>query len=113
MNRTPATESSRQAGRERVLRFWRAVEFFTPPDVPEVNPKEHVDRADGSSPLPWEEGHRIRAVKLEQRQAWRHVVYGGVFSLDRVHEVLEEVFGPDEENFDPPRRGDSALLRWR
>lgn len=110
MNRAPDTESSRQAGREQVLRFWRAVELFTPPDVPKVNPKEHVDRADGSSPLPWEEGHRIRSVKLGQQQIWRHVVYGGVFSLDRVHEVLEEVFGPDEENFDPPRRGESALF---
>jgi tetratricopeptide (TPR) repeat protein len=99
-----------QASREQVLRFWRAIELFTPPKVPDVSPKERVDRVERSSPLPWEDGHRLRRVKLEQDQVWRHVVYGGVFSLDRVHDVLEDVFGKDEENFDPPRRGESALF---
>ena len=103
---------SRQAPREQVLRFWRAVELFTPPEVPRVNPKERVDRVDGSSSLPWEDGHRLHSVKLKQDQVWRHVVYGGVFSLDRVHDALEQVFGQDDENFDPSRRGESALFAW-
>src|SRR6266568_3517432 len=105
-----ANTVSWQASREQVLRFWRAIELFTPPKVPDVSPKERVDRVERSSPLPWEDGHRLRRVKLEQDQVWRHVVYGGVFSLDRVHDVLEDVFGKDEENFDPPRRGESALF---
>jgi hypothetical protein len=99
-----------QSPRDPVLRFWRAVELFTPPEVPKVNPEEKVDRVDGASPLPWADGHRLRSVRLKQDQVWRHVVYGGVFSLDRVHDVLEDVFGKDEENFDPPRRGESALF---
>jgi hypothetical protein len=99
-----------QAPREQVLRFWHAIELFTPSDVPEVSPRERVDRVDRSCPLPWEDGHRLRSVKLKKDQVWRHVVYSGVFSLDRVHDVLEEVFGKDEENFDPPRRGESALF---
>jgi hypothetical protein len=99
-----------QAPREQVLRFWRAIELFTPPPVPKVSPKERVDRVDAGSLLPWEDGHRLRSVRLKPDQVWRHVVYGGVFSLDRVHDVLEDVFGKDEENFDPPRRGESALF---
>lgn len=41
-----------QAPREQVLRFWRAIELFTPPPVPKVSPKERVDRVDAVSLLP-------------------------------------------------------------
>lgn len=95
---------------QQVLRFWRAVELFNPPQVPDLSPRDRVDRVEQGAPLPWEEAHPLRQVTLKKDQVWRHVVYGGVFSLDLVHDELERAFGQDEESFDPPRSVESALF---
>jgi hypothetical protein len=96
--------------RARIIEFWRAVELFSPQNVPKVDPRGRVYRVTAGDPLPWEAGHDLQRVRLDSRMTWRHTVYGGVFSLARVRKRLEEEFGADAESLDAARPGDSALF---
>lgn len=96
--------------RARVIRFWRAVELFSPPNVPEPDPREHVYEIGDDGPLPWQAGHPLRRITPPERLSWRHTVYGGLFSLRRVRDLLQDTFGPDEESFDERTPGTSALF---
>jgi hypothetical protein len=98
--------------RAQVLRFWRAVELFSPQDVPKVNARKNVYRVTGDGPLPWEHGHPLRRTGLPESVTWRHTVYGGIFSLRRVRAALEKAFGSDGESFDARPLGDSALFAF-
>src|SRR5207247_10228122 len=90
-------EPQRQA---RVLRFWRALELFNAQPVDPVDEARQRFRVQSGRPLPWEYGHPLRNRRLGEGKVWRHTVYGGVYALDRVHEVLERVFGSSGEAFD-------------
>jgi hypothetical protein len=96
--------------RARVIDFWRAVELFSPREVPPASPRRRVWNISAEGPLPWEAGHPLRDVVVEDGRVWRHTLYGGVFSLDRVHDLLVRTFGEDPESFDTRRRGDSAAF---
>jgi hypothetical protein len=96
--------------RARVIKFWRAVELFSPQNVPKVDPIARVYRVTAGAPLPWEAGHDLQNIRLDPRMTWRHTVYGGVFSLDRARGRMEEVFGADPESLDAPKPGESALF---
>jgi hypothetical protein len=95
-----------------VVRFWRAVELFSPQQVPGLDPRKRVYPVRSAEPLPWEAGHPLRRVTRKPRLTWRHVVYGGVYSLDRVHALLERAFGRDDESFDERSRGETALFAF-
>jgi len=96
--------------RADILRFWRAVELFSPQNVPDVNPAEHVEDVQGTGLLPWEAGHRLRNIRLRDNLVWRHTVYGGLFDLRRVRDLLEDAFGKDPESFDARPPGITALF---
>ncbi|WP_405584933.1 DEAD/DEAH box helicase [Streptomyces sp. NBC_01190] len=94
-----------------VVRFWRAVELFSPQKVPAVRPQEQVFAVRPGRPLPWEDPTELPA--LRPRHTWQHTVYCGVFPVDRVRDVLAEVF-PDAATEDRDGRlgGSSALMSF-
>jgi hypothetical protein len=96
--------------RAGVLRFWRAIELFAPQDVPDVNPSGQVEDIEETGLLPWEAGHHLRNIKLGGNRVWRHTVYGGLFDLGKVRDLLEDAFGKDPESFDARRPGTTALF---
>ncbi|MFE7503761.1 DEAD/DEAH box helicase [Promicromonospora sp. NPDC057488] len=98
--------------RARVLRFWRAVEFFGAQEVKPANPGKRRYDIGWDGPLPWQTGHHLQRVKKSKPEnVWRHTVYGGIFGRDRIHDRMAEVFG--ESGFDVDERtprGQSALF---
>ncbi|MFE6864502.1 AAA domain-containing protein [Nocardia sp. NPDC057668] len=97
--------------RARILRYWRAVEYFSPARVDSVDHTKGVRRVERGRPLPWD----IRAKpheKLKKNHVWRHTVYLGVYELRRMREVLDAVLrSPEEEtDFDARAGGQSAIL---
>jgi hypothetical protein len=93
-----------------VLRFWRAVELFNPQAVPEIVPHKYVEDVEETGLLPWEAGHPLGNIELRDNQVWRHTLYGGLFDLEKVRDLLEDAFGKDPERFDAPRLGITALF---
>ncbi len=100
------------AERAEIIRFWRTVEMFSPPSVEKVSRERWVYAVKAGEPLPWEPEHELAGVQLRDNQAWRHVVYVGIYSLESVFEVLTRVFAPDEESFDERPAGESALAAF-
>ncbi|SNT48788.1 AAA domain-containing protein [Streptosporangium subroseum] len=99
--------------RAQILEFWRACELFNPQSIPKVDPadaREPVFSIEPGQPLPWQVGHPLRNRQLKPNLAWRHILYGGIFSLQKSRDLLRRVFGPDLENPDPPPPGLSSLF---
>ncbi|MFJ4342416.1 AAA domain-containing protein [Streptomyces sp. NPDC088915] len=95
-----------------VVRYWRAIELFSPPQLPRpprtgprVSAREWVQQLDvrPGQPwplLPWEPGHPLRHEPIDtSKEVWRHIVYGGVFPLTAIREALERAFGGGEEDY--------------
>src|ERR1700691_3634037 len=96
--------------RADVLRFWRAVELFNPQAVPEISPHEYVEDVKQNGLLPWEAGHPLGNIEHRDNQVWRHTIYGGLFDVEKVRDLLEDAFGKDPERFDARRLGITALF---
>ncbi len=96
--------------RAEVLRFWRATELFSPQAVPEISADRYVEDVEETGLLPWEAGHPLGNIELRDNQVWRHTVYGGLFDLEKVRNLLEDAFGKDPERFDARRLGITALF---
>lgn len=93
--------------------FWRAVEMFSPPAIPVARPAQNVFDVTGDEPLPWEAGHDLQKLRLAKDQAWRHIVYLGIYPLESVFSALKakEAFGsPAPDDYDERPSGSSALL---
>lgn len=106
-----AASSGERRRRADVVRFWRAVELFSPQKIPGVKPAEQVFAARPDTPLPWEDGARLP--RLRPKHTWQHTVYCGVFGIERVRDVLAEVFpDPADEDRDGRSGGDSALMAF-
>jgi hypothetical protein len=101
-------EFKRQA---QILRFWRAVEYFSPPKVDPVDPQKGIRAVMRGRRLPWEHGALDPA---RNNCTWRHTVYAGIFDVGKVREVLENVLrAPDaEQDFGGRFGGQSALLSF-
>lgn len=96
-----------------ILRYWRAVELFSPQSVPKVQPEDdekpahHFDSAKG--PAPWETQPRLEG-QPSGEFVWRHEVYAGVYRVRLLRELLEEKFGEDPESYDERLDTESALF---
>ena len=101
-------ESERQA---RIVRYWRAVEYFSPPKVDPVDLQKGVRAVDRRRRLPWEPGELDPP---RNSQGWRHTVYAGTFDISNVREVLQNALrAPDSEHdLDGRIGGKSALLSF-
>jgi hypothetical protein len=94
--------------RAKVLDYWRSVELFSPPGIPKRDHRRHIDNLSPESPLPWEPEHRLSRVRLKPNRVWQHHVYLGCYQLERVTEVLGELYGEDPNSYDG-QRTESAL----
>ncbi|WP_413103261.1 DEAD/DEAH box helicase [Streptomyces sp. Inha503] len=111
--------------RTEVVRFWRAVELFSPPQLPSPPPRgarvsarewiQQVDVRPGEPwpALPWEAEHPLQRERIDtNKEVWRHTVYGGVFPLSAVRDALEKHFGEDAEDYAGTRqqKGETAVF---
>jgi hypothetical protein len=76
-----------------------------------------IGRGDPIPPLPWEPGHELFGVQPPPGKfgsEWRHVIYGGVFSYEKVREAFGHVLGYSENPDHGGRRKeiDSALFAF-
>jgi hypothetical protein len=98
--------------RAEIVEFWRIVEMFSPQKVEKVSRERLVSAVRPGAPLPWEPGHELARWELRSNQAWRHVVYLGIYPLDEVFEALSRVFEPDQGSYDERPGGDSAIAAF-
>ncbi|UGY90783.1 hypothetical protein [Streptomyces gobiensis] len=106
------TTRSERRRRADIVRYWQAVEMFSPQKVENVAPERRVYAVDGDRPLPWESRHRLRREEPGQGKVWQHTVYCGIHSIAAVRDVLLDVFGGSSEDHDRRIDGDSALLSF-
>ena len=92
--------------RAQIVRFWHAVEMFSPQQLPKVDAKKHVADFRPGDPMPWEPGGKLRLAR--SGKVWRHVVFGGVYDLSKIRDVLVSKYGQDDP--EAPTRGQSALF---
>lgn len=89
----------------QVVRFWRAVEMFSPQGAPKptmnrrATATEIVVDLDVDDIAPWDPRHWITKTVLPKDKVWQFSVYGGIYGVSRVREVLTSVFGRGENEF--------------
>jgi hypothetical protein len=94
-----------------LIDYWRGVELLSPQTLDRVGEEdERVSRVEAGGPLPWEAAHPLRSLWLGDKQAWRHLVFLGVYSLDRAFGDVRRAYpGEDAMADERPRAGESAL----
>jgi hypothetical protein len=93
-----------------IIEFWRAVEMFSPPAIPQARPAQRVFDVAPGEPLPWHPEHPVQATRLTKDQAWRHSVYVGLYPREAVFSALKDVFPPTPDSYEERPSGQSALL---
>jgi hypothetical protein len=104
---------------EQIVRFWQAVEVFSPQPLPGANLRENVTDVRPGDPMPWEADGRLAERPPAAGKVWRHQVFGGLFDLSRVRDALRMVYRGDQAadasdtgagDAGEPGRGQSALF---
>ncbi|APA97288.1 hypothetical protein [Nocardia seriolae] len=93
----------------RIVRFWRAVEYFSPQNVDSPkNKSAKVERISKGRKLPWE----APVKPINEQYVWRYTVYAGIFDIAKIRDVLQSVLPAPEPDPDHGGRinGQSALL---
>ena len=91
----------------QIVRFWLAVEIFSPQQLPKLDARKHVCDIKPGEPMPWEPDSGLPAAR--EGKVWRHEVFGGVYQLRRVRDFLVERYGQDDSER-LPIGGESALF---
>lgn len=91
----------------RIAQLWQAVEIFSPQSLPRLDPKNHTVDLQRRDRVPWEQRSGLPQAKAGY--AWRHEVYGGLYELNRVRDVLVSSYGQDRDE-EPAPKGKSALF---
>ena len=77
--------------------------MFSPQALPKPDPRNHIVDVCPGEPMPWEQPLTSAPGKI-----WRHEVFGGVYELSKVRDVLVTHFGQDDP--EAAVRGQSALF---
>lgn len=96
-----------------IIEYWRAVEIFSPQNIPRVSPtdkSEPVFAASAEQPLPWAPVHALTRQWPPKNNARRFTVYCGVLAISAVRTTLEEELGADGESFDERSDGETCLF---
>src|SRR5580693_7239691 len=88
----------------RIVRFWQAVEMFSPQALPKPDPRNHIVDVCPGEPMPWEQPLTSVPGKI-----WRHEVFGGVYELSKVRDVPVTHFGQDHPEASRAARPSPAL----
>src|SRR5262249_46307733 len=91
----------------RIAQFWQAVEIFSPQSLPRLDPQNHTVDLQRRDRVPWDQRSRLPGGK--EGYTWQHEVYGGLYELSQVRDVLVSRYGQDREE-EPPPKGKSALF---
>jgi hypothetical protein len=83
---------------EHIVRFWRAAEMFSPRPLPRPDIRENIIDVDPGDPLPWEPGGRLAGRELPPGKVWRHVVFGGLFTLADVRGALGDTWDDNAQS---------------
>jgi hypothetical protein len=89
-----------------IVRFWQAGEIFSPQTLPRPSAKARIRDLRPGDPAPWESVSRLP--RPDNGKTWRHEVFGGVYQLSKVRDLLVASFGDD--NPEVPARSESALF---
>ncbi|WP_431941718.1 AAA domain-containing protein [Nocardia grenadensis] len=95
-----------------IVEFWQAVEMFSPQRVDRVDRQQRIFPVTADEPLPWDPAHELSQLSLRSNQAWRHIVYAGIYRLDEVFEVLSRHFDPETDSHDARPSGESAVAAF-
>lgn len=97
-----------------LIDYWRGVELLSPQPLDKLREDdERVSRVEVGGPLPWDPAHPLRSVWLGDKRAWRHLVFLGVYSLDRAFGDVRRAHPADEQMpGERPRAGESALAAF-
>lgn len=98
-----------------ILDYWRAVEIFSPQNIPQVAPDDRSDpvfAAHSDQPLPWSPNHPLATRRPPKDRSRRFTAYCGVLATAEVRAILEENFGKDEESFDERTDGTTCLFAF-
>ncbi|MFD6157242.1 hypothetical protein ACFWF7_21845 [Nocardia sp. NPDC060256] len=87
-------------------------EMFNPQKVDRVDRERQVFAVERNQSLPWEPGHELATWHLRSNQAWQHIVYLGVYQLDKAVDLLSSVFEPDPESYDERPTGESSIAAF-
>ncbi len=97
-----------RCARADLLDFWRAVELFAPQRVPRLDAERCVYPV--AEPLPWHPDHPVQGEPLGEKQAWQHVVYCGVYPVERAFAEIRAQYPSQRDVYDEgPPAGFSAL----
>ncbi|SEC39117.1 Part of AAA domain-containing protein [Amycolatopsis lurida] len=102
----------------QVVRFWRAVETFSPQSAPRPtrNRRQGADEivldlaADDIAP--WDQRHWIAKAALPKGKVWQFSVYGGIYGLPAAREALAAVFGRENNEFVERDDSDTAMFAF-
>lgn len=96
---------------EHIVRFWQAVEYFSPQKAPRLDPRARVFPVQPGRPLPWEAPEQLPNPR--KGYVWQYTLHCGVFPIARVRDTLAEIFQDSGcVNLDSRVSGDSALLAF-
>ena len=73
-----------------ILSFWKDIEVFSLPDLP-----SDAKLLDLNKPLPWE-----LSFKAQQNSTWRHAVFLGKHSKEKIIDVIDKTLGDNAEKPD-------------
>ncbi len=92
---------------EEILKYWQAVEYFSPQNIPNANPRASrpVHEIDKNELVPWDINHPLASRDLRSNLTWQHTVYCALYPYSRITDTVEKVFGKDELSSD--ERSDS------
>src|ERR1700722_1529041 len=107
MRHCPETVVSMADGPVRIAQFWQAVEIFSPQSLPRLDQKNHTVDLQRRDRVPWDQ--RSSFPEAKPGYTWRHEVYGGLYELSRVRDVLVSRYDQDRDE-EPPPKGKSALF---
>src|ERR1700722_4609375 len=107
MRHCPEAVVSMAGDSVQIAQFWQAVEIFSPQSLPKLDPSNHTVDLQRHDRVPWEQPSPLEEAKAGY--AWRHEVYGGLYELSRVRDVLVSRYDQDRDE-EPPPKGKSALF---
>lgn len=99
--------------RARIVEFWRAVEIFSPQQLPKPDARARITDLGPGESMPWEPGSRLHSKPTAPDKTWRHEVFGGVYELSRVRDTLVGLYEQNDPTGDGQREpvsGQSALF---
>jgi len=109
-------KSNNKKTKSNILNFWKAIELFTPQSIPKVqrySKKEPVIMLEDGAPCPWECPEKFPFPSLNNYTCRQYLVYAGVFKVQKVKSVLEDIFGNDPKSYDEGSGGETCLFAFR